>query len=171
MSLPGSSSRGNQAFSPAEGPGLLPDTCTPSPACHCFLLQCLRAVGRNRPVWPGAGYRAPVCCLLPLSPAMGGCTPLQPHSPGQLLWAPTHPWGVPGSPHQQVQASPSSEAEIEAGGGRGSHKQCIPEGFLGLRKEAPSLETFKVRLGEALSNHDLVEVVPAHCRGVGPDDL
>jgi len=43
----------------------------------------------------------------------------------------------------------------------------------GLLREvvyAPSLETFKVRLDGA-EKPDLVEDVPAHCRGVGPDDL
>lgn len=73
MCFSGSSSRGNQAFPLAEGPGLLPDICTPSPACHCFLLQRLRAVGRNRPIWLGAGYPALVHCL-PLHP--------QPHHRG-----------------------------------------------------------------------------------------
>jgi len=35
---------------------------------------------------------------------------------------------------------------------------------------APSPETFKVRLDEALSNLLLIADVPAHCRGVGLDD-
>lgn len=110
MSLPGSSSRGNQAFPPAESPGLLPDTCTLSPARHSFLLQCLRAVGRNRPAWLGAEPLSAACSPSAPQPHMGGCTPLQSHSPGQLLWAPAHPWGVPGSPHPRVQASLSSKA-------------------------------------------------------------
>ena len=37
--------------------------------------------------------------------------------------------------------------------------------------DAPSLETFKVRLDRALSNLDLVEDIPTHCRGIGLDDL
>ena len=37
--------------------------------------------------------------------------------------------------------------------------------------DAPSLETFKVRLDGSLSNLILFEDVPGHCRGVGVDDL
>ena len=37
--------------------------------------------------------------------------------------------------------------------------------------DAPSLETFKVRLDRALSNLVRVEDVPVHCRGVGLGDL
>lgn len=78
--LPGPFSGGNQAFPLAESPGLLPDTCTLSPARHRFLLQCLRAVGRNRPIWLGAGYTALARCL-PLHP--------QPHHRGlHLITAP-----------------------------------------------------------------------------------
>jgi len=36
---------------------------------------------------------------------------------------------------------------------------------------APSLSTFKVRLDGGSEQPDLVEDVPAHCRGVGIDDL
>jgi len=37
--------------------------------------------------------------------------------------------------------------------------------------DAPSPETFKIRLDGALSNLILVVDVPPHCRGVGLDDL
>ena len=37
--------------------------------------------------------------------------------------------------------------------------------------EAPSLETFKVRWDRGSEQPDLVEDVPAHCRGVGLEDL
>jgi len=37
--------------------------------------------------------------------------------------------------------------------------------------EAPSLETFKARLDGGSEQPGLVEDVPAHCTGVGLDDL
>jgi len=37
--------------------------------------------------------------------------------------------------------------------------------------EAPSLETFKVRLDRSLSNLVCLKNVPAHCEGAGLDDL
>jgi len=37
--------------------------------------------------------------------------------------------------------------------------------------DAPSLEAFKAGLDGALSLPDVVESVPAHCRGVGLDGL
>jgi len=48
----------------------------------------------------------------------------------------------------------------------GKHCHRLPREVI----DAPSLETFKVRLGGALSN-DPVEDVPAHCREFGTDDL
>jgi len=36
--------------------------------------------------------------------------------------------------------------------------------------DAPSLETFKVRLDVGSQQPDLVKDIPAHCRGVGLDD-
>lgn len=83
--LPDPSSRGNQAFPPADGPRLLLATFIPSPACHGFLLRCLRAVGRNRPVWRGAGYPAPVHCL--------------PHSSSAPLWGAGPHGGPTAHPH------------------------------------------------------------------------
>ena len=49
---------------------------------------------------------------------------------------------------------------------RVKQRNGLPRGVV----NAPSLETFQVRLDEALSTDGAVGV-PVHCRGVGPDGL
>ena len=106
---------------PAEGPGLLPTTCTPCPARHCFLLRCLRAVGRNRPVWTAAGYPAPARCLpLHPQPRRGGLAPHRSPRP------PTRPRVGPGSPHgralQGCDQLQQRARDSSSGEAKGSHE-------------------------------------------------
>lgn len=88
-----------------ESPGLLPATCTTSSACRCFLLQCLRALRRNKPVWPGSEYLA-----LHPQPSHSAASRADPG----LRTAPLiiHvPSGGCGSPHCSHGTTPSSRAE------------------------------------------------------------
>lgn len=122
--------KGDQAFLSVESPGLLPATCTTSSARCRFLLQCLRALGRNTPVWPGSGYLA-----LHPQPCHGGCPQRRPRAQASSSGHPRAFREDLALPTAGMEQPPASR--LRGGRLKGCCKHCKPfaQVFLSLPEE------------------------------------
>ena len=173
-------SRGNQAFPPTEGPGLLPATCTPFPSSPLLPLAVSESSGGEQTCLAGCWVPSP--CPLPAPPSSAPLWGAAPHhSPTAQGSSSSHPRALgedgafPTAGHCRHEISPSNEAEIQAGRrlrGVASNANLLQRGFSAcLRKgrdalaEASACEISRGGLGDPPFGCSIQPLPSEHARG------